>query len=734
MAFEVPSLETGAARPAAPTRAIRRRDAGLIAATGAGCALLAFAAAGASAPKYTSSAEVSVGAPPASGEANAEFVEHQARIAVSREVLKRVVEGENLELDPEFVPAVFGWTAAARAAGLDEDSATRALAAELSARPAGRPAALEISVSDRDPARAAALANAAARAYVAEAATTRASAARQAGADMAGRLEALRARAAAAEKRVEDYKAANNLAEALDGPGFEARVKDLDDEIADERARSASARDAVEQIEIARKTGAGLAASAVDPATLGPALARQAEARQQFAAVNAELGPRHPRVIDARARLRAADDAAGIELERAAKGRRAEFASAKAREADLTRQLADLQRQSAPDAEPVMGLRDLERQAAAARQRYELLVAPSRDAGPAPEAGAKGAEILTPAEIPMTRKFPPSPPASSGLGLLFGLGLGFLGAARRGRAAAAAPPRAAGRAVEPSGPPRLTVSAAAAAPARARRQSLDRLDLTGLGFGAPGEDSDTREFEAVLDAAGFAPPRPRSRRRQPLALAVVGSNETGARTALAIHLAIAASGLDASVVLLDAAGRNAKLTRAVREAARAPVLDEASIYPTENGPRLALPKAFDPEWGRLRPEAMLRRLLDDGDEPADLIICDGPDPGELDAESVFALVDAIVALDEEKALSALEDLGFAPDVLVRLETRERPRRGAVLGFGVDVPDDEESPAARPRSRSTRGRDGGYDEAPRRPAAAAAPLAAKKAARRPWRQD
>jgi uncharacterized protein involved in exopolysaccharide biosynthesis/Mrp family chromosome partitioning ATPase len=728
MAFEVATLETGASRRVLP------RDVGLIAAAGVGCALLAFAAANAFAPKYLAAAEVSVGSPPARDATDSDFVESQARIAVSRAVLKRVVESENLERDAAFVPAPAGWTGAARAEGLSEDAAARALAAELSARPARRPAALEIAVSDRDPARAAALANAAARAYVAEAAAARASATRQAEADAAGRLEATRAGVAEADKAVEDYKAANGLATALDGPGLEARVKDMNDEIVAERARAADARAAVEQIETARKTGADVAVSAFDPATLGPARARQAEARQQFAAANAELGPRHPRVIDAQARLRAADAAVDAELERAAKGRRAEFANAKAREATLTRQLADLQRQAAPDSKVVIGLRDLERKAAAARQAYELLADQSRDVGRAPKVDAKGAEILTPAEIPMTRKFPPSPPASSGLGLLFGLGLGFLGAARRGRAAAPTRPPANERAAEPPGPPRLIVNAASTTPARARRQSLDHLDLTELGFPALGEDADASEFEEVLDAVGFAPPRPRARRRSRLALAVVGSNETGARTSLAINLAIAASRLDAKVVLLDAAGRNAKLTRAVREAARAPVLDEASIYPTETGPRLALPKAFDPEWGRLRPEAMLRRLLDDADEPADLIICDGPDPGELDAESVFSLVDAIVALEDERAISALEDLDLAPDAVVRLETRERPRRGAVFGFGVDVPQDERSSATRSRGRPPRARDDGHDEAPRRPAAAPAPPAPKKPPRRPWRED
>jgi Mrp family chromosome partitioning ATPase len=229
--------------------------------------------------------------------------------------------------------------------------------------------------------------------------------------------------------------------------------------------------------------------------------------------------------------------------------------------------------------------------------------------------------------------------------------------------------------------PRLTVGASTRLRTRTRRQSLDRLDLIDLGFPALPDSADGDEFDAVLKAVDFATPRSRdvsragSRRR--FVLVVAGSNDFGDRTALAINLALAAVRGGAHVVLLDAAGRNAKLTRAVRSVSRKPILDAGAIYETENGVRLALPKALDAERGRQRPEAMLQQLLDARDERLDLIVCDGPGASEIEAASVFEYANAIVALDgagEATTLEQLADLGFPPSVLVQFEMRDEALR------------------------------------------------------------
>jgi hypothetical protein len=286
----------------------------------------------------------------------------------------------------------------------------------------------------------------------------------------------------------------------------------------------------------------------------------------------------------------------------------------------------------------MIGLRDLERKASAARDVYEFFVNRSRDTGETKQMEPTGAKIISTAAPPSTRTFPPNSYLLAELGFLLGLGLGYR-ALRRGERglapdapAVGADDRSPGERAQPPEPdpspreaappfdaaaaasaatvaPRLTVGASTPLRTRTRRQSLDRLDLIDLGFPALRDSADATEFEAVLKAVDFTYPRSRDllragpRRR--FVLVVAGSNEFGDRTALAINLALTAARGRARVVLLDAAGRNAKLTRAVRVASGKVILDAGAIYKTENDVRLALPKASDAERGRQRPEAML---------------------------------------------------------------------------------------------------------------------------------
>jgi uncharacterized protein involved in exopolysaccharide biosynthesis/Mrp family chromosome partitioning ATPase len=701
---------------------IAGRNFVLIVASGVVCALIAYGASKLITPRYVATTQIYVDpsamegseaqpiAPGQDSNGFVNYVESQVLIATSRSVLERVVKAEKLDRDPEFSPTASGSFLGRllSAGGSDEDvvaATARALGAHLQVKRPERTFVLDLSITSRDPVRAAELANATARAYIEEVNAMHSDAANETGAAIAGRLEALRASVLEAEKNVEDYKAANGLVGARDTTLIDQQLKETNDQIVAARERMSDARARADQIEIARRKGGdvGAIASQLNLTSLGPLRAQQAEARQKFADAAAELGPRHPQVVDAQARLRAADAAVDAELERFAQSQRIDYARAKALEASLTRQLDDLKRQTNADDQSMIGLRDLERKASAARDVYELFVNRSRDTGEIQQVAPTRTKIISPATPAKTPAFPESSSLVAGAGFVLGLGLGFLVAVRRegGRSLTPvapavvavepppAPPPASEAAPSPSdaptttleGPPRLIVGAATRLRTRTRRQSLDRLDLIDLGFPALPDSAGADEFEAVLTALDFATPRsrdlPRAGSRRRFVLVVAGSNDFGDRTALAINLALTAARGGARVVLLDAAGRNAKLTRAVRSASRRPILDAGASYETENSVRLALPKALDAERGRQRPEAMLRQLLDAREETLDLIVCDGPGASEIEAASVFEYANAIVALDgagEATTLEQLANLGFAPNVLVRFEMRDEPLR------------------------------------------------------------
>ena len=189
------------------------------------CALLAFAASKLLTPRYVAVTQIYIdpgslpGASqdqPAPGQDSNGFinyVESQSLILTSRPVLERVVAEEKLAADPDFVGAprfsLFPGTspsAAERAA-----AAAEALGGRIQVKRPERTFVIDLAVSDRDPERAAELANAVAHAYIDVSSSWQSDASRRTEASLAGRLEDLRKRVIEAEKKVEDYKAAYGL-------------------------------------------------------------------------------------------------------------------------------------------------------------------------------------------------------------------------------------------------------------------------------------------------------------------------------------------------------------------------------------------------------------------------------------------------------------------------------------------------------------------------------------------
>ena len=194
--------------------------------------------------------------------------------------------------------------------------------------------------------------------------------------------------------------------------------------------------------EAARASGGDLGAFAAQfgLTTLGQLRSQQAEARQRLADALADLGPRHPQAIEAQARFDAANKAVDSELDRFARAQRIEYQRAKATEADLQRQFELLKRQTHTDDQAMVGLRDLERKAHAARDVYELFVNRSRDTGEIQEVAPVRTKVISVAAPPKQRNFPPSATALAAMGLVGGLALGFLTRWRAKRRALPRPP------------------------------------------------------------------------------------------------------------------------------------------------------------------------------------------------------------------------------------------------------------------------------------------------------
>ena len=663
------------------------------------CALLGFAASKLLTPRYVAATQIYIdpgslpGASqdlPAPGQDSNGFinyVESQSLILTSRPVLERVVANEKLDVDPDFVGAsrfpLFPGSSPSpseRAA-----AAAAALGARIQVKRPERTFIIDLSVSDRDPDKAAELANAVARAYIDVSSSWQSDASRRTEASLSGRLEALRQRVVDAEKKVEDFKAENGLVGTRDLLVTEQQLKDMNAQMMIARAKAAEARSRLDQIENAHRRGGDVAAiaSQITSASLAALRSQQALARQRLADLRAQLGPRHPQVIDAEAQVLAADAAVDAELTRFAQSQRIEYDGARQLEASLSRQLDQLKTQSNANGQSSVGLRDFERQAEAARAVYELFVTRSRESGEIQQVEPTRTRIISLATAPKSRAFPPNGALMTVAGLLLGLGLGVAGSVARERWAAVAPPGAA-KGGEADGASGREVAIFAITPrsqleAEQWTQSMDDLDLRGLGFPVLAPGANSAEFDAVLDALGINDGR-REDSRRVVTLAVAGANGAGLRTALAINLALCAARRGVHVALIDAAERNARLTRAIRHAARTPILDKGAFYRAADQILLALPKGFDAEIGRVHPDELLQSIGRSGDQSIEFIICDGPDPGDDDAARLLGLVDEVLVLEEAPAgrdAQWIREALSGADVAVRAVVRfdiARPRR------------------------------------------------------------
>ena len=699
-------MSGGDARPPPPTGGARDRALAAVAVAkrhkaftlgcALACALLGLIASKALPQRYVAATQIyidpgnlpgagkDVPAPGQDSNGFINYVESQSLIIASRAVLERVVADEKLDSDPDFVatwrfPSFFGSSPSAsdRVA-----AAAAALGNRIQVKRPERTFVIDLSVADRDPTKAAELANATARAYIDVLSSWQSDVSRQTEASLAKRLEVLRKRVLDAEKKVEDYKEANGLIGTRDLLVTEQQLRDMNAQMMVARAKEAELRSRLDQIENAHRRGGDVAAlaSQIPSTSLAALRAQQALARQRLADLTAELGPRHPQVIDAKAQASAADAAVDAELNRFADSQRIEYDNAKQLEASLSRQLDDLKTQTGANGQSSVGLHDLEREADAARSVYELFVTRSREAGEIQQVEPSRTRIISLATAPKSRAFPPSGTLMASVGLLLGLGLGVGGSLARERrdmaapldASAAGQEREANEAVAPPAPTFLITSRSRLVTAQ-RKQSIDRLELAGLGFPTLPAGADGAEFDAILDELGLLD-SPGQGPRRAVAFAVAGSNGAGLRTSLAINLTLCAARRGVRVALIDAAERNAKLTRAVRHATQTPILNKGAFYLTGNRVLLALPKGFDAEIGRMRPDELLRSLTRLRDEAIELIICDGPDPDDRTAVRMLELVDEVVAFEETPGDAAAQSLeralakaGVAARACVRYE-------------------------------------------------------------------
>ncbi|HXX03131.1 MAG TPA: exopolysaccharide transport family protein [Xanthobacteraceae bacterium] len=353
-------------------------------------------------------------------------VESQVRVMTSDSVLRRVVREEMLDHDPEFVGQFFGYGADSSVAALN------GLRRSLTVKRTERTFVVDVTVTSREPAKAARIANAIAQAYLNDQTDVRSDAARQVSQTLTARLNELKDRVREAEDRAEAFKARNNIVSTNGQLVNEQQLTELNNQLGVARARTAAAKARLDQVQQAQmsKDEVGAFPEAVQSQTITALRSQYAEIMRREAEQLTSLGERHPAVIEIEAQAARLRRMIEDEVRRIALSARAEYESARGNEEALAANLEKLKSNAITTNEALVTLRELERDVLTNRAIYEAFLVRARETGEQERLDTKNIRVISRAEMPLYRSFPPSNMllalGAMLLGVIAGTGLVFV--------------------------------------------------------------------------------------------------------------------------------------------------------------------------------------------------------------------------------------------------------------------------------------------------------------------
>jgi succinoglycan biosynthesis transport protein ExoP len=372
-------------------------------------------------------------------------VETQVRVLTSDGVFRRVIAREKLDADGEFassqnslprmlisgVLAVLGVELQALAPADPTLAALSELHRRVRVKRAERTYVVDIAVTTKEREKSVRIANAVAQAYLEDQTMARGEAARRVSESLFARLSELKERVRQAENRAEEFKARNNIVGASGQLVNEQQLSEANNQLMLARARTAEARSRFEQVQRLQRSGAetGAVTEAVQSQTITALRSQHAEIARREAEMAMTLGARHPSVAEIQAQARGLRRLINEEVGRIAEAARNEYERARASEESLSNSLDTLKRGAMTTNEALVMLRELERDVQASRAVYESFLVRSRETGEQERLDTRNVRVISAADLPLRRSWPPGnlPLALCALiiGVAGGLGLAF---------------------------------------------------------------------------------------------------------------------------------------------------------------------------------------------------------------------------------------------------------------------------------------------------------------------
>ena len=389
----------------------------------------------------------------ATADPDAAMVEGEMAILRSSVFLRRVVEREHLVADRkpassdsqssqesssifESVRSLLPWftaqgaepaTAEPRSPSDEEIQAIEELKGSVSVSRAARLGfVLGVSVTSPDPARAAALANAIADAYLVDKLDTRFDAAKRASAWLNDRIGELRKQLRDSEEAVTQFRTAHDLFQNGNITLNQQQLSELNAKLVDARADAAQKKARVDLLNSLQAKGSGLGnmPDFGSGGTLTVLHQQESALSQQEADLIARYGAPHPLVVNIRAQQRDLERSIAAETQRLAAAIRNDYSLAQSRVASLEKSLREATGQTGIDDATAIRLRELERTAAVNKTLFEDFLQRAKVTEEQATFEPREVRVITPALPPSTPSYPRKTlylSATLVIGLLFGV-------------------------------------------------------------------------------------------------------------------------------------------------------------------------------------------------------------------------------------------------------------------------------------------------------------------------
>jgi succinoglycan biosynthesis transport protein ExoP len=367
-------------------------------------------------------------------------MESEVKFLTSHGFLRRIIEKLNLIDDPEFNPALNKdkgpsfletinplqyvpkeWLAALRRspdegaakidpAALEMNRVIDKLGSRLEVAQYGRSYVITLGFTSEDPAKAANIANKMAEEYLVTQLETKYQAAQRATDWLSKKIDELRGQVLESEAKIVEYRTKNNLVDNTSQNNNPVTLQffQLNSQLALAQAQRAEAEARLSQAKSLLNSHGGIdAAALVLTSPLMSSLREQeTQLMRQLADMSTTFGENHPQMVNTRAEIKSVRSKMKDEVQRIIQDDVNEVAVAKAREQELSNNMAKLQ----SDAQKVdlagVELKNLTRDADTNRELFQTFLTRFKEIVEQQGAQESDAKILSAADVPVSASYP----------------------------------------------------------------------------------------------------------------------------------------------------------------------------------------------------------------------------------------------------------------------------------------------------------------------------------------